>query len=115
MTRTKVSRPMTARINHHMSFMAFCMNSFDFCLALFWAEDEDEDPSPPEVVELDEPPPWPEPEAMDMAEEMTALAMAVAVEAPRPPVRDAPAATVDDMSKVKWDGGCRKPASLKNR
>lgn len=37
---------------------------------------------------------------MDMAEEMMALAMAVAVEAPRPPVRDALAATVDDMSKV---------------
>lgn len=39
---------------------------------------------------------------MDMAEEMTALAMAVAVEDPRPPVRDAPVAMVDDILKVEW-------------
>jgi hypothetical protein len=39
---------------------------------------------------------------MDMAEDMTALAMAVAVEAPRPPVREAPEATEEDISKVEW-------------
>jgi hypothetical protein len=94
---------MTERMSHHMSFMAFCMKSFDSCLADFWLLPDDPEDLPDEVVVLEDEPPWPEAEdAIDMADVTMALATAVAVEPERPPVREALAA--EDMVSLKLEG-----------